>query len=94
MREFVVALLSLGLVTIGQAHAQDWSFEPDAVHDRIETNTVGALVQYIRIYGYRCDTVSAARPMVLQTGFVVYCNRYNYEYEVVDRGGNWVVTLQ
>lgn len=51
-------------------------------------------VQMIRAYGYRCDSISAIRPFMLSRGFTVVCNNYNYEYDLSDKGGNWVVELQ
>lgn len=51
-------------------------------------------VTMIRAYGYRCDSVSAMRPFVFSRGFTVVCNNYRYEYDLSDRGGNWVVELQ
>ena len=46
------------------------------------------------VYGYRCNSVSAVTPFAFSRGFHVYCNRWNYGYEVADKGGNWVVTLK
>ncbi|HHX8286271.1 MULTISPECIES: hypothetical protein [Vibrio] len=47
----------------------------------------------IRLYGYKCDSLSALRPMVFSRGFVAVCNRFSYTYEIEDKGGRWVVTL-
>ena len=51
------------------------------------------LVVLIRAYGWRCDRVSSARFLVFSRGFQVQCNGYAYDYEIKDRGGQWVVTL-
>ncbi len=48
----------------------------------------------IRIYGWRCDNVSAVTKFAFSRGFHVYCNNFNYGYDIKDRGGNWVVTLK
>lgn len=52
------------------------------------------MVRLIRLTGYKCDSISAVREMMLSRGFAVVCNNFNYEYEIEDKGGNWVVTLQ
>jgi len=51
-------------------------------------------VGMIRASGYRCDSISAMRPFVFSRGFTVVCNNFNYEYDISDKGGNWVVELQ
>lgn len=51
-------------------------------------------VGLIRGYGYRCDSISAMRPFLLSRGFTIVCNNFNYEYDISDKGGNWVVELQ
>lgn len=51
-------------------------------------------VGLIRGYGYRCDSISAVRPFVFSRGFTIVCNNFNYEYDISDKGGNWVVELQ
>lgn len=53
-----------------------------------------SLAQLIKIYGYRCDSISGARQFLSGRGFVVNCNDYRYTYEVEDKGGRWIVTVQ
>ena len=43
--------------------------------------------------GYRCDSISHFRSMFFSYGFVVSCNRFRYDYEIEDRGGHWIVTV-
>ncbi len=50
-------------------------------------------VQAIRAAGWRCDSVSALRPMMLGEGMVMTCNHFHYRYEFRDRGGVWTVRL-
>ena len=52
------------------------------------------LVRMIRARGWRCNTISSARMMVFSRGFEMTCNGFAYEYEIRDRGGRWVVTLE
>lgn len=51
-------------------------------------------VGLIRANGYRCDSISAVRPFLFSRGFTIVCNNFNYEYDISDKGGNWVVELQ
>ncbi|WP_348224203.1 zinc ribbon domain-containing protein [Vibrio parahaemolyticus] len=52
------------------------------------------MVRLIQLTGYKCDSISTIREMVFTRGFEVVCNNFFYEYEIEDKGGNWVVTLQ
>ncbi len=48
----------------------------------------------VRLYDYRCDSISSAQPWVLSHGFTLVCNRFRYEYEIQDKGGHWIVTVK
>ena len=48
----------------------------------------------VRLYGYRCDSISSAREWLLSYGYTLNCNGFRYEYELRDKGGNWVVTVK
>ena len=74
-------------------------FESDAIMpSEYRTDTAelaklgGILTRFIRAHGWRCDTISGLVPMSRRRGYSVWCNGL-YAYEVVDRGGNWTVTL-
>ena len=51
-------------------------------------------VKLIRAFGYKCDSISAARPMISSRGFEFVCNDFAYDYEIEDKGGSWWVTLK
>lgn len=71
--------------------------EPDArIHKDIKNSpeALKQLVSIIRLSGYKCDSLSSIVPMSLRRGFSVWCNNYIYEYEVEDKGGNWIVTVK
>ncbi|MGF1819067.1 hypothetical protein [Vibrio alginolyticus] len=55
---------------------------------------INQLTEIISLDGYKCNTVSGIVEMSFSRGFSVWCNNHNYEYEIEDKGGNWVVTLQ
>ena len=71
--------------------------EPNAVIDSGFTKTaqvIEELVGLVRANGYRCDSVSVARRMLMSSGFVLLCNSARYEYEIEDKGGRWRVTVK
>ncbi|HHF0540092.1 TPA: hypothetical protein ACPHTZ_004134 [Vibrio alginolyticus] len=65
---------------------------PKGVEDHPEV--IPQMVRMIQLTGYKCDSISAIREMMVSRGFTVVCNNFYYEYEIEDKGGNWVVTLQ
>lgn len=69
--------------------------EPDATISDFENPraVITELVGLVRAYGYRCDSVSHARPLFFKPGFEIQCNNLRYQYQVVDKGGRWVVCL-
>ncbi len=52
------------------------------------------LAKLINAYGYKCASVSSVRKMIMKRGFTVYCNNFNYKFDVEDRGGKYSVTYQ
>lgn len=75
--------LLLAGVSLAQAQVQR---EHDAIINRAVTPKImDATVGMIRIFGYRCDSVSAMRPAFTVNCWVVVRNNYRYEYVVYDR---------
>lgn len=59
-----------------------------------DDDALAQLIGLIRLHGYRCDILNAARPFILVgRGFVLDCNGFHYRYSIEDRGGKWTVTL-
>lgn len=89
-------------ITLGNAaFAQSVPIEPNAMISDTDDfpratllGLVDPAVAMIRANGWRCDSISAVRPFMLSRGFTVVCNGFRYEYDISDRGGNWVVELQ
>ena len=92
----VLALIALLWSSVAQADRHTAVvIESDAqIYKDVTHKQARALAGLIMIYGYRCDSISAVTPFAFSRGFHVYCNRWNYGYEVADKGGNWVVTLK
>ena len=87
------------LACIATSIASSIEVEPDAVMSdfilefRDTQGLLEELANKIRNQGWRCDSISAASEMFWSTGFVIICNNFRYTYEIRDRGGRWVVTL-
>ncbi|MDE0239750.1 MAG: hypothetical protein OXQ84_06065 [bacterium] len=93
MKKILLAIvISLGSWTIAQA--QEPIIEQGAkIYQSVARDAAVALAQYIQLYGYRCDSLSAVTPFTWSVGYSVVCNNWRYAYEVEDKGGNWIVTV-
>lgn len=87
----LIAILALTLAVVPAAEAFEIEAGAD-IHRKVQ-GKLEAIVAVVEYFGYRCDTVSAARPLIFGNGFSLYCNRFRYGYSIEDRGGNWTVTL-
>jgi len=47
----------------------------------------------VRVSGYTCDSVDAVIPFALSEGSYVSCNGGRYSYDIANKGGNWIVTV-
>lgn len=47
----------------------------------------------IQLNGYSCESVSGVTPDVMTGSVTVNCNQWNYSYDIEDKGGNWIVTV-
>lgn len=52
-----------------------------------------ALGAMVKANGYRCNSISSVYPFVRSKGYTVYCNNYQYNYEIRDMGGNWEIVV-
>lgn len=69
--------------------------EKDAIiEDGIKESTLVDAAILIRENGWKCDSISYARFFLFSRGIELSCNKHRYDYEVRDRGGNWVATLK
>lgn len=69
--------------------------EPRAkIGSELSPKIIEGLTELARGSGYSCDSVSVARKMLVGTGFVLVCNNYNYQYEIEDKGGNWIFRVK
>ncbi|UWQ19197.1 hypothetical protein [Jannaschia sp. M317] len=101
MRRMNPILLLLAIFALGlPATAQSVTIERDAMiadtRDMPRQNMLRLIdpgVGMIRAMGWRCDSISAARPFLMSRGFTIVCNNFRYTYEFEDRGGNWTVSL-
>jgi len=52
------------------------------------------LAHFVRASGYRCDSISALRPLPTSKGFKLACNHSTYKYDIEDRGSGSIVTVE
>ena len=95
----VRAVLAAAVLTITlSAHAVE--VEHEALFDETIENLpnrqeiLDALAAMVEMRGWRCDSISSARTLLLSRGFEIKCNRFSYTYLIRDRGGNWIVSLK
>jgi len=60
----------------------------------ISHNAADSAARLIRLYGYSCNSISSMNRFLWGRGFHVYCNRFNYGYELEDKGGRWTVKVK
>jgi hypothetical protein len=52
------------------------------------------LAHFVRASGYRCDSISALQPLPSSHGFRLVCNHFNYKYEIEQKEGRSIVTVE
>lgn len=52
-----------------------------------------AAAKLVKIYGYRCDSISSFMQSPWSGDFTLRCNNYRYKYIIKDKGGRYVVTV-
>jgi hypothetical protein len=71
--------------------------EPNAVIDdklKSDMKLMRELVTVVRTKEFRCDSISALRPLQSSHGYKLACNRLQYKYNIEDRSGHWVATVE
>lgn len=97
MKRQIAAVCGTIVFVFGIPHAHATPVERDAViSDQLKgkTELFDEMAKLVRAFGYKCDSISAARQMVFSRGFMLSCNTFAYEYEIEDKGGNWRVTVK
>ncbi|MCA2015628.1 hypothetical protein LDJ79_05865 [Vibrio tritonius] len=64
------------------------------IEKSFSSDAIEAAVNIVRFNGYSCSTVSSIQTMIFKRGFTIRCNNFNYTYDVFDKGGNWVVSVE
>jgi len=93
----VVLLLLLSASTAFCKKKPSYTIEPDAhifgsVKGRMDI--VDVLVKFVKAHGNTCDSVSAASDNVFSKGFTLKCNKFRYEYQILDKGGKWFLKVE
>jgi hypothetical protein len=71
--------------------------EPDAViYPELlqDFDLMSELAHFVRASGYRCDSISALRPLPPSRGFKLVCNRFSYKYAIENKDGRSIVTVE
>lgn len=102
MRKFILSatvtlILLLSASTAFCKKKPSYTIEPDAhifgaVTGRMDI--VDALVKFVKAHGNTCDSVSAASDNVFSKGFTLKCNKFRYEYQILDKGGKWFLKVE
>lgn len=75
---------------------KNYTIEPDAqIYGNVagRMDIVDTLVKFVKAHGNRCDSVSAASDNMLSKGYTLKCNKYNYTYQILDKGGKWYLQV-
>ena len=83
MKKVFLSIVAIGILTISNAQTKG----------NLTDDQVAAVQRLIQLYGYRCDTVNFAMRSNWDGNIEVSCNDNTYSYDVEDKGGRWVVTL-
>jgi Sel1 repeat len=68
-------------------------YDPPTISIPAVTDEQGLLVGLVRAHGYKCDYPMSYRPMYLSHGYVLHCDLW-YTYDIKDKGGQWIVTVE
>ena len=91
----IAAAMTVTAFSYAQAAPKIAPIETNAIMGKnVSNDTVDFLVASTRLAGYKCDSVSAAFIWNFSVGFDLSCNRFRYKYEIVDKGGKWIVTVK
>ena len=82
---FICAIAILPLPVMAQ------KFEPSASDMAVSRQAAITLAKFINASGYSCRSISDVRKMMFARGFTVYCNNFEYKFDVEDKGGRMSV---
>lgn len=63
------------------------------VREEIGSSAAKLLADVVKLYGYKCDSITSVRSLYFSNGFNIQCNYFRYSYDVEDKGGRWIVTV-
>lgn len=94
-----VAVVLMTLISVPAANSgkkPSYTIEKDAkIYGAVEgrMDIVDTLVKFVKAHGNRCDSVSSASDNVFSKGYTLICNKYNYKYQILDKGGKWFLQV-
>lgn len=60
---------------------------------RENSKLLQSLARSVKHAGYRCDSISAAKPFVMTRGYTLNCNKSAYEYNIREHAGETIITI-
>ena len=91
----ISTFLAFLLLTAASSSSFAQSIESDAsIHKSVKRDQAINLAKYINANGYSCRSISSVTPFAVKRGWHVMCNKYNYHFEVEDKGGKYIVTAK
>lgn len=91
-----VVLMTLVLVPANSGAKPNYTIEKGAqIFGAVEgrMDIVDTLVKFVKANGNRCDSVSSASDNMFSKGYTLICNKYNYTYQILDKGGKWYLQV-
>jgi hypothetical protein len=80
-----------------QRDAESVPIEPDAsISPKLaqDSDQMTEFAHFVRASGYRCDSISGLRPLQTSQGFKLACNHSAYKYDIQDKEGRSIVTVE
>jgi len=89
----IAASIVLAAMPAQAEEIQSTPIEPSAIiSDEMIPALLDALAVLAKLYGYECDSISAASPLPTGDGFSLSCNNRRYSCKI-GRRGDWVVAI-
>lgn len=88
--------LAVALIVLASPlSAQNVKIDHDAIGtQRYSMEELYFVVALINLYGYQCESLSQVHEPFWGEGYNVICDRWRYDYEIRNKGGQWSVAAK
>jgi len=66
----------------------------DAIYQSLSYSQAEAAAGIVQLNGYRCNSISKFKPLILDRGYHLICNNWQYSYTIKDKGGKMIVEVE